>query len=74
MLKHEMHYLVGEDMFDVKKISDDEWSLVAVDSKKYIQQLSSNDHFTNPEWELPFHFQIKKICFYGDNEDRKSVV
>ncbi|KAL7033985.1 hypothetical protein ACKWTF_007806 [Chironomus riparius] len=68
MLKHEMHYLVGEDIFDVKKISHNEWSLVAVDSKKYIQQLNSNDHFSNPEWEFPFHFQIKKICCYGDNE------
>lgn len=70
MLKHEMHYLVGDDAFDINKSgnNDEDWSLVAVDSKRYIQLLSSNDNFTNAEWETPFKFQIKKICFYQDDE------
>lgn len=66
MLKHETYYLVGDEIFDVKK-ADDEWKLVAVDNKNFIQYLSSSDDFTMAE-RAEFKFQVRKICFLNDEE------
>lgn len=66
IMSGEMIIFVGEDLFDVRK-SDDDWQLVAVDTKRIIHYRSSADGFTNSFEKYIFQFQIKKMFCNGDN-------
>lgn len=63
---HKTCFLVGENLFDVKKV-DDDWSLVAVETKGSIHFRSCADNFLESERVTKFPYQIKRIC-YGLND------
>lgn len=65
MMSKEMTFLSGEDLFDVKK-SEDEWQMVAVDSKRNIHFRSSDDDFSFSHPKIAFEYQVKKICYHRD--------
>lgn len=62
----EMIIFVGEDLFDVKQ-SNDEWQLVAVDTKRNIHYRSCAKDFTESLERHSFNFQIKKILWNGED-------
>lgn len=65
VMRNEMNFLVGDDLFDVIKLSN-EWQIVAVDSKRNIHFRSCLDDFIDSSFKTPFSYQIKKLSVVGE--------
>lgn len=66
-MMNEMTFFVGEDLFDVNK-SIEGWQMVAVDTKRNIHFLSFGPDGSTESFEkVTFNFQVKRICYQGDN-------
>lgn len=61
----EKTFLVGDEIFDVKNPNVTNCEFVAVDTRGNIHRRNGND-LTKSYNQTPFSYQIKKICFQGE--------
>jgi hypothetical protein len=65
MMGNDMTLLVGEDLFDINKTSN-EWEMVALDYKSNIHFRTSAGDFIESIDKKAFGYHVKKIAYSGD--------